>query len=271
MSTNRFTLLCAALAIPLALAGCKGSKAAESDEAAEPKAAEGTSAEGAESPAPGQAPVQPIQLKEGAHNVGILIFNDLFITEFVAPFDVYKHVKDKMNVFLVAPTMDPITSYEGIVIHPHFSFASAPNIDVLVVPSGNQSMTADLEKKEYIDFVKKTAAEADYVTSHCWGAFTLAEAGVLNGKQATTFPTSTRDMAKSYANVNVVEDRRFVEDGNIITSNGGVAAFEAALAVVEKLYGKAEAEKVAAGLVFAPQNLSYARDPMKTAQLEKKK
>lgn len=270
MKTNRFTLLCAILAIPLAAAGCKGSSA-KTDKAADPKAAETTAEPAVESSAASQALVQPIKLKEGAHNVGILIFNDLFITEFVAPFDVYKHVKDKMNVFLVAPTMDPITTYEGIVIHPHFSFASAPNIDVLVVPSGNQSMTADLKKKEYIDFVKKTAAEADYVTSHCWGAFTLAEAGVLDGKQATTFPTSTKDMAKSYSSVQVVEDKRFVEDGNIITSNGGVAAFEAALAVVEKLYGKEEAEKVAAGLVFAPQNVTYARDPIKTAANEKKR
>jgi len=269
MNTNRFTRLGAVLAILLALPACKKTGATKTDKPAdETAAAESTAA--AATPA-ASAVAQPITLKEGAKNVGILIFDDLFITEFVAPFDVYKHVSSKMNVFLVGQTMDPITSYEGIVIHPHFSFANAPHIDVLVVPSGNQSTKGDLKKQEFIDYVKKTAAEADYVTSHCWGAFTLAEAGVLDGKQATTFPTSTKDMANSYSQVKVVEDKRFVEDGNIITSNGGVAAFEAALAVVEKLYGKEEADKVAAGLVFAPQNLTYARDPIKTAANETKR
>ena len=149
MKIQRFVLLSASISVAGSLWACKGSKPAKEDKAPEadkPAVAETTASEATKPP----AVAQPIKLKEGAHNVGILIFDDLFITEFVAPFDIYKHVKDKMNVFLVAPTMDPITSYEGIVIHPHFSFANAPNIDVLVVPSGNQSTSADLKKQELI-------------------------------------------------------------------------------------------------------------------------
>jgi transcriptional regulator GlxA family with amidase domain len=113
-----------------------------------------------------------------------------------------------------------------------------------------------------IDFVRKTAASAQYVTSHCWGSFTLAAAGLLDSRKATTFPASIAKLQRQFPKVEVVEDKRFVEHGKIITSNGGLAAFEAAVFVVEKLYGSGEADKVARGLVFAPQNRRLAINPV---------
>jgi transcriptional regulator GlxA family with amidase domain len=202
---------------------------------------------------------KPAALKAGAKNVGILVFDDLFITEFVAPFDVYKHVTDnKMNVFSVSPKGGTIKTYEGVVMHADYSFANSPKIDILVVPSGNGSTSKDLEDKAFLDFVRKSAAGAEYVTSHCWGGFTLAAAGLLDGKECTTFPTSVDDLQKKFPAVRTKKDARFVVTGKIVTSNGGLAAFEAALYVVEKLYGKEMADKVAAGLVYAPDNRKFA-------------
>lgn len=207
-----------------------------------------------------------VQLKEGAKNVGILLFHDLFITEFAAPFDIYKHTGDKMNVFTVAPTMEPIRTYEGVVLYPDFSFATAPTIDILVVPSGNGSRSSNLQNTTLIDFVRKTARSAEYVTSHCWGAFTLAAAGLLDGLEATTFPSSIAEFQQRFPQVKAVQGKRFVEAGNIITSNGGLAAFEAALFVVEKLYGKEMADTVASGLVFAPENRQLSLNPVLARQ-----
>lgn len=245
------------LLLVLAATGCEG-KAASKESAAPPSA-------------PSAAPIAtgptgvaeaPPKLKPGAKNIGILVFDQVFITEFSAPYDVYHHVSgDKINVFLVAPTMDPVTTYEHVTIKPHYSFANAPHIDVLVVPSGNNSKTTDRTNTAFIDYVKKTAGAADMVTSHCWGAFTLGQAGVLDGKDATTFPTSTGDLAQMFPNIKVASDRRYVQAGNVMTSNGGLAAYESALAVVEKLFGAEEADKVAKGLVFAPQNVTYSRNP----------
>ena len=65
-----------------------------------------------------------------------------------------------------------------------------------------------------------------------------------------------------FPKVTAVDNQRFVATGNVITSNGGLAAFEAALFVVEKLYGKETADEVAAGLVFAKQNRTYASNPL---------
>jgi transcriptional regulator GlxA family with amidase domain len=207
------------------------------------------------------SPTAAVELKEGAQNVGILLFDDVFITEFVAPFDIYKHTGDKMNVFTVAPTQETIRSYEGVVLQADFSFANAPQIDILVVPSGNQSLTKDLHNTALIDFVRTRAASAQYVTSHCWGAFTLAAAGLLDGRKATTFPSAIAKLQRKFPKVQAVQGKRFVEDGKIITSNGGLSAFEAAVFVVEKLYGSKEADQVSAGLVFAPENRRLSINP----------
>ncbi len=200
--------------------------------------------------------------REGVKNVGILIFDGLFITEFAAPFDVYKHVGDKVNVFTVGRTLAPIKTYEGVELHPDFCFKDAPKIDVLVVPSGIESTAKDLQDKEFIGFVQRNAQSAEYVTSHCWGAFTLAQAGCLTGRECTTFPTSIDDLQAKFPMVKTRKDERFVVSGKYITSNGGVAAFEAALHVVEGLFGKETADKVAAGMVFSAQNRTYSVDPV---------
>jgi transcriptional regulator GlxA family with amidase domain len=207
-----------------------------------------------------------VELKEGAQNVGILLFDDVFITEFVAPFDIYKHVGDKMNVFTVASTQDAIRTYEGVALQPDFSFANVPRIDVLVVPSGNRSTTSDLKNAKLIDFVRHTASSAQYVTSHCWGSFTLAATGLLDGRKATTFPSSIGKLHRTFPKVEAIKGKRFVEDGNIITSNGGLAAFESALFAVEKLYGAKKADEVASGLVFAPENRRLSIDPVTAMQ-----
>lgn len=192
-------------------------------------------------------------------NVGIVLIPDLFITEATAPFDIYKHAGTKMNVYFVAETADAVTTYEGARIVPDYTFADAPQAEVLVVPSGNHSRDTDLENTALIDFVTTQAAGATYVTSHCWGAFTLAQAGLLDGRSATTFPGYTAELGEAFPNVTVVDTARVVRDGNVITSNGGLAAYEGSLYVIEDLYGAIEAEAIAAGLVLSDENMTNAR------------
>ena len=107
-----------------------------------------------------------VELKAGAQNVGILLFDDLFITEFVAPFDIYKHTGSKMNVFTVSPTQKAIRTYEGVTLQADYSFDNAPRIDVLVVPSGNGSTSSDLENTALINFVRRTGAAAAPAPPH---------------------------------------------------------------------------------------------------------
>jgi transcriptional regulator GlxA family with amidase domain len=200
-------------------------------------------------------------------NIAILIMDGLFINEAVGPYDTFAHAGygENMNVYFVAESMDPIIGYYGEVITPDYDFASAPAADVLVVPSGAGSMDADLQNMAEIGWVQEQAAGAEFVTSNCWGAFTLASAGLLDGKTVTTFPGYFEDLRTAFPAIGeVVEDSRVVQDGNIVTSNGGLAAYESALYVVQQLVGAPADEVIAGGLVFAQENLENARSPRVT-------
>ena len=191
--------------------------------------------------------------------VGILLLNKPFITEFAGPLDVYHHVPaEKISVFIVSDTDKELVTYEGMPFRANYTIDTAPKIDVLVVPSGAGSLDADLKNERVIEWLKKAAREAKFITSHCQGAFLLGKAGLLDNKQATTFPTNNEDLQKQYPACRVQTDRRIVVDGNLITSPGGLASYEASLYVVEQLFGKEQALTIASALVFGPSNLEAA-------------
>jgi transcriptional regulator GlxA family with amidase domain len=201
-------------------------------------------------------------------NVAILIMDGLFINEAIGPFDIYVHAGagTNVNAYFVAESMEPIVGYYNEKLTPHYTFENAPPADVLVIPSGLHSMDTDLENTTMIAWVQEQAAGAEFITSHCWGAFTLAGAGLLDAKTVTTFPGYFEDLRTQFPAIGtVVEDHRIVRDGNIITSNGGLAAYEAALYVVQELVGAPADEVIAGGLVFAQGNLDNVRTPLVAA------
>jgi len=106
-----------------------------------------------------------------------------------------------------------------------------------------------------MNFVKQVAAEAQFVTSHCDGAFVLAKAGLLDDVASTTFPSDIPKYKEMFPQLKVYdkigeEKVLFVHDGKYITSAGGAKSFEAALYLCEHLYGKEIAQSLAGGLVI---------------------
>ena len=191
--------------------------------------------------------------------VGILLLDKPYITEFAGPLDVYHHVPaEKLKVFIISDTLQERMTYEGMPFRANYTIDNAPKLDVLVVPSGAGSLDADLKNVRVIDWIKKVSGEARFVTSHCEGAFLLAQAGLLADKAATTFHTDTDTLQQKHPTCRVQKGQRIVTDGNLITSPGGLASYEASLYVVEKLFGKEQAMTIATALVFGPSNLAEA-------------
>jgi transcriptional regulator GlxA family with amidase domain len=197
------------------------------------------------------------EIKPNRYNVAFLIMDGTFNTELTAPFDIFQHTIFRkgikpMNVFTVADTDKPITTFEGMRILPDFNYLkdSLPKIDILVVPSAEHHLDSDLENKKLIEFIKRVDKEALFVTSHCDGAFVLAKAGVLNGKRSTTFPSDIEKMRTMFPYLDIRKDVLFVHDGKYITSAGGAKSFEAALYLCEYLYGPEIAKSLAGGLVI---------------------
>ena len=195
---------------------------------------------------------EPNWRPEREWNVGFLIVDGVYNTELTAPLDVFHHTvfhtERGMRVFTVAPTDQPVTTFEGLRLLPDHTFEDAPAIDVLVVPSAEHSMDTDLKDRRMIDWVRTTAAGAQYVVSLCDGAFVLAEAGLLDGRQATTFPADRQKLRERYPQVNVLDGVSFVHDGPLITSAGGALSFDPAMYLSELLYGTKAARGIGRGL-----------------------
>lgn len=197
------------------------------------------------------------KLEANRYNVGFLIMDGVFNTELTAPFDIFQHTIFRenikaMNVFTVANTDEAITTFEGMRILPDFNYLndSLPKIDILVVPSAEHHLDTDLDDEKMIAFVQKVAKDAEFVTSHCDGAFVLAKAGLLDNVASTTFPSDIKKMREMFPNLDIRDHTLFVHDGKYITSAGGAKSFEAALYLCEHLYGKEIAKSLAGGLVI---------------------
>ena len=197
------------------------------------------------------------KLEPNRYNVAFLIMDGTYNTELTAPYDIFKHTifRDSikaMNVFTVANTDKAITTFEGMRILPDFNYLkdALPKIDILVVPSAEHHLDTDLDDQAMINFVKRADQEAQFITSHCDGAFVLAKAGLLNHVVSTTFPSDIDRMRDMFPKLDVRKKILFVHDGKYITSAGGAKSFEAALYLCEYLYGKKVAESLASGLVI---------------------
>ncbi|MDT0556788.1 DJ-1/PfpI family protein [Patiriisocius hiemis] len=202
-------------------------------------------------------PIEKPILDSTRYNVAFLIMDGVYNTELTAPFDIFQHTIFRegikaMNVFTVANTHEPITSFEGMRILPDFNYLedALPTIDILVVPSAEHHLDTDLEDQKMLDFVKKVDKKAKFITSHCDGAFVLAKAGLLYNSVSTTFPSDIDAMRTMFPELDIRKEVLFVHDGKYITSAGGAKSFEAALYLCEYLYGKDIAQSLAGGLVI---------------------
>ena len=188
-------------------------------------------------------------------NVGFLVIDGVYNSELIAPYDIFQHTifhtNPGMKVFTISQTKDTVTTFEGLRLLPDYSFEDDyPPIDVLVVPSAEHNMDSDLKNTELIDFVNKTGKKAQYVMSLCDGAFVLAKAGLVDGKESTTFPSDIDRYRKTFPNLKVHEGVTFVHDGNLLTSVGGAKSYDISLYLVHLLYGEKAAIGVGKGLVI---------------------
>jgi transcriptional regulator GlxA family with amidase domain len=118
------------------------------------------------------------------------------------------------------------------------------NFDTLIMGGGNEPPTPSL-----INFVRRAFGRCRRVAAICTGAFILAEAGLLDGRRATTHWKRARELQARFPKVKVEEDRIFIIDGPVWTSAGMSAGIDLALAMIESDLGVDVARAVAKYLV----------------------
>jgi transcriptional regulator GlxA family with amidase domain len=154
----------------------------------------------------------------------------------------------------------PVTTSSGLRIAPDCDLASIRGrLDTVLVAGGDGTADA-LADTALIRWIARAPSRARRVGSVCSGAFLLAEAGLLDGRRATTHWASCRHLAERYPAVEVEDDPIFVRDGDIVTSAGVTAGMDLALALVEEDLGREAALTIARWLVL------FLRRPANQAQ-----
>ncbi|MFC9997670.1 GlxA family transcriptional regulator [Nocardia sp. NPDC127526] len=159
------------------------------------------------------------------------------------------------RVVLAAATMDPVTTSAGVRVLPDTTFAEIATrpIDTLVVPGAvevdEHRRVRAVTDPDVVDWVRRLAGRARRVASVCVGAHTLAAAGLLDGRRATTHWSAARQLATEHPAVEVDADPIFIRDREVWTGAGISAVLDLMLALVAEDFGEAAALRVARQLV----------------------
>jgi len=172
-------------------------------------------------------------------NVAVLVFDGAEVIDYAGPYEVFGD-DDRFNVYTVAASRNAVVTGAGLSVMPTYAFANAPAADVLIIPGGH--IPDVVHDQHVLDWIKAQAANAQITMSVCNGAFILANTGLLDGLEATTTRANMDKLQAAHPQIKIVRDRRFVDNGRIITTGGLTAGIDGALHIVERLVGKGSAE-----------------------------
>ena len=180
--------------------------------------------------------------------IGILIYPNLTQLDATGPAQVLARVPGA-TVHMIWKTRDPIPTDAGFSIVPNTTFADCPRLDVICVPGGG-GQVALMTDPETLDFLRRQAATARYVTSVCTGSLVLGAAGLLKGYRSACH-WAWRDMLSDFGAIPVAE--RVVRDRNRISGGGVTAGIDFGLTVAAELAGEEVAKSIQLVLEYDPQ------------------
>jgi transcriptional regulator GlxA family with amidase domain len=184
--------------------------------------------------------------------IGVLIFPDFQLLDAAGPISTFeiamRFADGASSIKVLAVTPGPVRSSSGVEM---LARALKPSsaITTLIVVGGEGIRTAAACEKT-LAFVRAIAKRGVRIASVCSGAFILAEAGLLDGRRATTHWQRTRQFVAAYPNVKLEADRIYTRDGDIWTSAGITAGIDLSLAMVAEDYGDEIAQRTAKQLVL---------------------
>lgn len=176
--------------------------------------------------------------------IGIYVFDDVEVLDFAGPYEVFTcatRVAAKLapgsdapfRVRTIGQRSTMLRARAGLSVFPEADFGNAGRIDVLIVPGG--VVAAEQDKQEVIRWIAATAPDCELVASVCTGAFLLAQAGLLDGQEVTTHWEDIADLRSAFPRLKVIGERRWIDNGRIVTSGGISAGMDMSLHLVARL------------------------------------
>ncbi len=185
--------------------------------------------------------------------IGIGIWDGVEELDFAGPYEVLaawaSHSERPITVETIAASSDAVTCAHGLRVLPDAVWTGDEHFDLFLLPGGD---TRPLQADEgFLQRMRDVAASGALMTSVCTGALVYAKAGLLDGRPATTH-WSALERLGAY-DVQVDEDARFVDDGNVVTAAGVSAGIDMALHLVARLESVERAQVVRRYIQYDPQ------------------
>lgn len=187
--------------------------------------------------------------------VAIVVFPGLQGLDLTGPHEVFAAAEREVGrpayrLVVTALEAGPVATASGLGVVADTALADVRGpVDTLIVVGGDGT-TAAVFDDVLVGHVRRLARRARRVTSVCSGAFVLAQAGLLDGRRATTHWSVCGLLAEAFPTVRVDPDPIYVQDGNVYTSAGVTAGMDLALALVEEDHGRDVALAIARRLVL---------------------
>jgi putative intracellular protease/amidase len=197
-----------------------------------------------------QPPADPTPRKV-TRNVAIIVHEGVELLDFAGPGEVFETASWRgaergrpwFNMYTVAPSTGSVLSQLFVTVEPEYTIDNCPPPDILVIPGGATGVL--LTDEHFMDWVRQVAPKTEIIFSVCTGVFVLADSGLLDGCEATTHWSAIGGLKKAAPNTVVHEDRRFIDNGRVLTTAGVSAGIDGALHVVARLLGRYTAERTA--------------------------
>ncbi len=198
---------------------------------------------------------------ESTRHVALVAFPGAQVLDVTGPLEVFSQASRRLfetnkrnepayTTEVVARRAGPIATSSGIRLLADRAVGEVRSgVDTLLVAGGAGTVAA-MKDELLLAWLRRMARRVRRLGSVCTGTFLLAEAGLLDGRRATTHWQFCRELARRYPRVAVDEDPIFVRDGNVYTSAGVTAGMDLALALVEEDHGRGLALAVARQLVL---------------------
>jgi transcriptional regulator GlxA family with amidase domain len=188
-------------------------------------------------------------------NVAILIFDEVEVLDFCGPFEVFSvtgrsREQKPFEVYTVAERAAPVLARNGLSVNPRYALADCPPPAILIIPGG-LGTRREMHNQVLIEWIKERAAQAELVLSVCSGALLLAKAGLLDGLAATTHHLSLDLLREVAPRATVQPEKRFVDNGRVLTSAGISAGIDLSFHVVARLLGAETAREAAQRMEYA--------------------
>lgn len=196
-------------------------------------------------------------------NIAIILFDRIEVLDFAGPFEVFSvcgahgEHKGHFNVYTVAERA-PVIARGGLIVNPTYLFDDCPRPDIFLVPGGGGYTDSgvpfgsrkEMDNPVMLEWIKKHSQTAELVLSVCTGSLILGKAGLLDGLKATTHWKAIDQLRAAAPKTTIIDDKRWVDNGRIITSAGVSAGIDMSLYVIGKLLGKEAASETARSMQY---------------------